>query len=177
MTYNSIKEKENIIINKKSLNRQSSFSNNLLSFTSKEINSILRGKNNIVIKSKTVLKKYVLEALTSRNSNKNLYLGVIPKNIIERIIIEVTDISQINKQNLFKIEKEYQLAVNQEEIRHLKKESLSTNDVVNFIASLDELIINFDEVRYSKYNKNQNALRFKKHMSDGTHIAFEVISN
>lgn len=43
--------------------------------------------------------------------------------------------------------------------------------------TLDELISNFDTVRYTVYNNSQNALRFKKKMQDGTHIALEVISN
>ena len=105
-----------------------------------------------------------------------MYLEVIPNETIQRIKNEVTDIKQ-NKINEFLVDgKNYDLAINQEEIRRLYKESLNENDVVEFIDSLDELISNFDTVRYTKYKNNQNALRLKKEMHDGTHIALEVIS-
>ena len=47
-----------------------------------------------------ILKKYVLEALNDKKSNKYIYLGVIPKETIVRIKNEVTDIKQ-NKINSY----------------------------------------------------------------------------
>jgi hypothetical protein len=162
--------------NNENVDRTSTFSKNLLTFTDKEKFGITRDSNNVIVESKNELQKYVLEALNNNQSNKNLYLGVVPKSTINKIINEVTDISAENKANLFDESKEYQLAVNQEEIRHLHKESLTENDVVNFIDSLDELIANFDKVRYTTYKQQQKALRFIKNMNDGTHIAVEILS-
>lgn len=157
-------------------NRTSTFSNNLLTFTEQEKASILRADNNVIVDTKEELQNYVLEAINNNKSNKNIYLGVLPNTTIENITNKVTDISNENRENLFNKNKEYQLAVNQEEIRHLYKESLTVDDVVNFVDSLDELIANFDTVRFSIYSKNQKALRFKKKMNDGTHIALEILS-
>ena len=69
------------------------------------------------------------------------------------------------------------MVISQEEIRHLKKESLEESDIVDFVHNISNIIINFDNVRYNKYNKNQNALRFKKRIHNGTYIALEIISN
>lgn len=153
------------------------YSNNLDLFTEEQTRSILRGKNNIIINSKQELIYYVLEAFSDKNSNKNLYLGVIPDTVILKIIKKITDINHIKRKNLFNMNKKYQLVVNQEEIRHMKKESLKETDVVNFILHLDEIITNFDTVRYCIYNNNQNALRFKKKYDDKTYIALDIISN
>lgn len=151
-------------------------SDNLLTFNDNEKNAILRGNNNVIVNSKEELRQYVLEALNDKKSKKNLYLGVIPNKTIQRIKNEVTNIKE-EKTNEFLVDnKNYDLAINQEEIRHLAKESLTEEDVVDFIDSLDELIASFDTVRYTVYNNNQNALRFKKEMQDGVHIALEVIS-
>jgi hypothetical protein len=166
--------KGNIPINQN--NKKSTVSDNLLAFKDFEKKAILRSPKNIIVNSKQELKNYVLEALNDKTTNKNLYLGVIPNETILRIKDEVTDIKQNKINGFLDNDKHYDLAINQEEIRHLYKESLTVNDVVDFIDSLDELISNFDTVRYTVYNNNQNALRFKKEMQDGSHIALEVIS-
>ena len=150
--------------------------NNLIAFNLVEKKAILRGNKNIIINNKTELRKYVLEALNNKNSNKSLYLGVIPNETVKRIKKEITDIRKNKINEVLPDGKNYDLAINQEEIRHLYKNSLTEKDVLDFICSLDELILGFDSVRYTKYNKSQNALRFKKTMYDGTHVVLEVIS-
>lgn len=139
------------------------YNNKLLLFNEEEKEKILRTNKNVIIDNNNEnLKKYVLEALNDKKSNKYIYLGVIPKETIVRIKSEVTDIKQ-NKINLVLDEdKRYDLVISQEEIRHLKKESLEESDIVDFVHNISNIIINFDNVRYNKYNKSQNALRFKK---------------
>lgn len=149
----------------------------LLQFDYETACSILCRKNNVIVRSKEELKDLVLEALKDNTVHKNIYLGIIPKKVIREIKNRITDISKERLSKLFKNDISYSLFVNQEEIRHLKKESLSVNDVVDFILTLSDLICNFDSVRFTIYNNEQNALRFKKKMKDGTHIALEVISN
>ena len=154
------------------------YNNKLLLFNEEEKEKILRTNKNVIIDNNNEnLKKYVLEALNDKKSNKYIYLGVIPKETIVRIKSEVTDIKQ-NKINLVLDEdKRYDLVISQEEIRHLKKESLEESDIVDFVHNISNIIINFDNVRYNKYNKSQNALRFKKRIHNGTYIALEIISN
>lgn len=76
------------------------YNNKLLLFNEEEKEKILRTNKNVIIDSNNEnLKKYVLEALNDKKSNKYIYLGVIPKETIVRIKNEVTDIKQ-NKINL-----------------------------------------------------------------------------
>ena len=153
------------------------YSNNLDIFDEEQTRSILRGKNNIIINSKQELIYYVLEAFCDKNSNKNIHLGIIPNKVILRIKNKITDITKENLRVLFKDGVKYALVINQEEIRHMKKESLREIDVLNFILNLDNIITHFDNVRYSIYNNKQNALRFKKKINDMTNITLTVISN
>ena len=131
------------------------YNNKLLLFNEEEKEKILRTNKNVIIDSNNEnLKKYVLEASNDKKSNKYIYLGVIPKETIVRIKSEVTDIKQ-NKINLVLDEdKRYDLVISQEEIRHLKKESLEESDIVDFVHNISNIIINFDNVRYNKYNKS-----------------------
>ena len=138
------------------------YSNKLLPFKESEKERILRTNKNIVIDNNKDLKAYVLEALNNKKSNKYIYLGVIPKETIIRIKKEVTDIKQNKIDLVLEENKRYDLVISQEEIRHLNKESLEEKDIVDFINNISNIIINFDNVRYTTYNKNQNALRFKK---------------
>ena len=123
------------------------YNNKLLLFNEEEKEKILRTNKNVIIDSNNEnLKKYVLEALNDKKSNKYIYLGVIPKETIVRIKNEVTDIKQ-NKINLVLDEdKRYDLVISQEEIRHLKKESLEESDIVDFVHNISNIIINFDNV-------------------------------
>ena len=158
------------------VNKFNTYSDKLNSFDEEQSKSILRGKNNIIIKSKEELIYYVFESFRNKNSNKNLYLGVIPDAVILKIVKGVTDINHLKRKNLFNMNKKYQLTVNQEEIRHMKKDSLREIDIVNFILYLDDIVTNFDTVRYCIYNNNQKALRFKKKY-DSTYITLTIISN
>ena len=151
--------------------------NSLLKFDNRTKTSILLKENNVIIDNKIQLKKYVIEAFFNNSTNKNLHLGIIPNEIIDRIKKEVTDINENKIKHLFKEDINYALVINQDEIRHLKKDCLNIEDVIDLVNNLDDLIINFDTVRYTVYNNNQNALRINKKMNDGTHIALEIISN
>lgn len=59
----------------------------------------------------------------------------------------------------------------------MKKDSLTNNDILDFVDKLDKIITEFDEVSYSIYNNKQNALRFIKKINDITYITVIVISN
>lgn len=149
----------------------------LLDFNPKEKEAILRGKNNVIINSEDELIKYIKETFSDNLSRKNLYLGVIPEWVISKILCEISDISNERKNEIFNQKKKYDLVINQEEIRHLKKDSISLYDIISFINNLKEIICNFDTVRYTLYNKNQNCLRFKKTLFGCTIVSVEIVSN
>lgn len=146
-------------------------------FSNKRKNIIKKINNSVIVEDKETLKELVIESFSNLNIKKDIYMGIVPKEVISNI---KTKIKQIKKNNIVKIlneNVEYALKISQDEIRHInKKETITIEDVIRFVCSLDEVIVNFDNVSYGKYN-NQNALRFEKNMEDGNHISFNVISN
>lgn len=120
-------------------------------FDEKTIKSILAKEGNCVVRNKCELVNLVIEALSDVSSNKNLHLGIIPSKTINRIKNEITDIKKEKIEGLFKEGMSYALTISQKEIRHIKKESLMVQDVINFVCSLDDIIVNFDKVRYTLY--------------------------
>ncbi len=146
-------------------------------FSNKRKNIIKKINNSVIVENKEILRKLVVESFNNLNAKKDIYMGIIPKEVVINI---KTKIKQIKKNNIGKILNEnieYALKINQDEIRHInKKETITIEDVIDFVCSLDDVIVNFDNVSYGKYN-NQNALRFEKNMNDGNHISFNVISN
>ena len=138
---------------------------------------ILLKENNIIVPDKYTLKELTTKALLCPLEIKNLHLGIIPGGVITRIKNEITDIKREKINELFKDDIKYALTINQEIIRHIKKDSLTTDDIINFITTLEDLITNFDTVRYTLYNNSQNALRFRKNMNNSTYVTLIVISN
>jgi len=59
------------------------------------------------------------------------------------------------------------------------KKSFIQSDVVDYIKALPTVITEFDSVQFTYYGQDANklrAFRFVKTMSDGKHIALEVVS-
>lgn len=150
---------------------------NLLEFNSSEIGNILKSKKNVIISNDDELKHYVIEAINNNSSNKNLYLGVIPKHVIKTIKEQITDIKKDKIDSILDSNFRYDLVINQEEIRHIMKKNISKDDIINFVNNLKNIILDFESVRYNVYNNFQHAMRFKKQIDDDNFIALEVISN
>lgn len=140
--------------------------------------SIIKKTNNaVIVENKETLKKLVTESFNNLNAKKDIYIGIIPKEVISNIKAKIKQIKKSDIDKIFNENKEYALKINQDEIRHInKKETITIEDVIRFVCTLDEVVINFDNISYGKYN-NQHSLRFEKNMEDGKHISFNVISN
>ena len=149
----------------------------LLPYDEKTRYDIIRGVNNVIINSKDELKYYIFEALIDNKSNKNIHLGIIPNQVILKVKKDITDIKKEKIDVILDENINYDLIIKQKEIRHLKKESLSLNDINNLIMHLDKIVCAYDTVRYCKYNNNQHALRFQKRMFKIKYIGLEIISN
>lgn len=146
-------------------------------FSKERKNIINKINNSIVVENKETLRKLVIESFNNINLKKDIYIGIIPNEVIDKIKTEITQIKKEDINKIFNKDVKYALKINQDEIRHVnKKITLTIEDVINFVCSLDEIIIDFDKVTYGKYN-NQPALRFEKDMEDEKHISFNVISN
>lgn len=122
---------------------------------------ILGDKNSIIIRTPEELEKYTIEALDNSNSKKYLHLGLIPVETIKNIRSKITDIKKEKVNEVLNESLKYDLTINQEEIRHLRKASLNIQDIISFVQIIDRVIVEFDSVRYAVYRKEQHVLRFK----------------
>ena len=149
----------------------------LLKIDNKRRNELLQSTKDIIINDKKELIYHINESLENNNSNKILHLGIIPKETIIRIKKEIQNIKKEKIDKLLDENISYDLVISYETIRHIKKESLTKKDIYNFIWILDEIIVDFYLVTYSKYLDKQNALRFKKIKNDEIFILLGIISN
>ena len=130
--------------------------------------------NSIIISSKAKLYKYTIEALNNNISSKHLHLGIVPKRTIIRIEegIKNKRVGLILNMNI-----QYDVLIDQETIRHIKKKSLSKDDAIKYVNIVGDVITNYDMVEYSVYKFKQHVLRFKKNTNDGHYIVITIISN
>lgn len=133
-------------------------------------------RKNIIVENKEELETLVIENYKN-NFNINFCLGIIPSKVIKIIENEIQNVKTLKIKSILEKSDKYTLTIGQSEIKHMKKDSLKEEDVLEFIKKIDTIITEFDEVSYSIYNNNQNALRFKKKINGITYIAVAVISN
>lgn len=159
-------------------NNSKQISNSLENYSEKRIKSITSNKNAIIVQDKSELIHLIKQSFEDTDSKKVLHIGILPKNIIERIKSEITQIKKDNINNILKDDIDYTISIKQDEIRHLTdKEGMTINKAIDFVLSLDKILTDFDSVSYHIYNKSQNGLRFKKKINNDIVIAFDVISN
>lgn len=149
----------------------------LLKIDNKRRNELLQSTKDIIISNKKELIYHINEALENNNSNKILHLGIIPKETIIRIKKEIQNIKKEKIDKLLDENRSYDLVISYETIRHIKKESLTIDDIKEFIFNLENLVLNFQEVSYTLYRKNQQALRFKSFHDTKLFVIVEIISN
>ena len=144
-------------------------------YEQKTKNTILSNDRNVIIENKNHLKELVIEALNSQ-SNKALHLGKLTEQQTDRIKKSINNLPK-DKQGLLK-RKDYDVVINQSEIRHLrdKKQRLTENDIIDYVNKIPEIISNFDEVYYSKNNKDEG-IKFAKKINDAKYYSFTLVSN
>jgi len=159
------------------LNNQISVDNKLDKYSKNKLNE-LKTRNNIVVTTKKELRKKVFESFNDKSSKEEIHLGMISKKTIERIRKEVTGIKKNEIHELFDDNKEYDLSITQDAIRHIKKSSMSIDNVLDIIEKIDEIVVLFDKVQrtiYEKGNQKNNALRFKKEFDDGSYYTLILL--
>ena len=135
-------------------------------------------RNGIIIFSNDELSTYVYDAFDNLSSKKDIHLGCLSKSTIERITNDINGSKKIFNDEIFNSNYEYDLSINQDTIRHIKKKSMSISDVDNLIHNLVETIINYDSVSkeiYCKKNEIHNGLRFKKKINGVNYVTFVII--
>ena len=120
------------------LNNQISVDNKLDKYSKNKLNE-LKTRNNIVVTTKKELWKKVFESFNDKSSKEEIHLGMISKRTIERIRKEVTGIKKNEIHELFDDNKEYDLSITQDAIRHIKKSSMSIDNVLDIIEKLMKL--------------------------------------
>ncbi|MEG1288307.1 MAG: hypothetical protein RSD29_03045, partial [Bacilli bacterium] len=132
-------------------------------------------KRDIIVKSNLELEQLIDEALGIKNSNKALHFGIIKKSTISYIKDNLQNLPK-DKQNFIKYDN-YDLIMNQSEIRHLTDEkNITSEEVKKYISKIPEIINSSNYISYTINNKNEG-LRFKKILDDGTYVSFILVSN
>ena len=160
-------------------NKQISKDNKLFEYSESKKNEVL-SRGGVIATTKQELSKYVNEAFENKDSKKNIHIGSLSQENIDNIKENIKGIKKSDIDTLFKDGKEYDVAINQDAIRHMKKDGLTNQDVTNMILKLDDIIIDFDEVlrtKYEKKNQSNDGILFRKQFSDGKYAAYEIIYN
>ena len=129
-------------------------------------NRILKNDRHVIVNEIEQLDFFIDEALIT-NSNKALHLGIISKVTI----FKIKDSIKYNHYNEDVLKNDnYDLILNQSEIRHLKdkKRRLSNDDIHNYIKKIPRIISEFDKVDYSK--QKEEGLKFMKKFDDGIYF-------
>ena len=158
---------------KELLNNKNEFLLN--NYDDKTKKTILMNERNVIVRNNAQLERFVVEALNSQ-SNKALHLGKITEQQTEKIKNSISNLP-VDKKN-FLSKKDYDIVINQSEIRHLKdnKVRLTENDIIDYVKKIPEIVSNFDEVYYSKNNKNEG-IKFAKKINDAKYYSFTLVSN
>ena len=139
---------------------------------------LMRGE--YIATTKKELLMYVKESFKNKNSKKCIHIGCLSNDMIDNIKNNVKGIKKSEIDLLFKKDGVYDVAIKQDAIRHIKKDSMSEKDVIDYILRIDDIIVNFDEVTRTKYIKSyqtNEVLLFRKQFDDGNYYAVELIYN
>ncbi len=150
--------------------------NKLIKFSVSRKEEILQRKNNVICKDSEKLEKIIRRSFNQKDENQNIYIGILPQECINKISQTLSNIRKDKIKDVINCDNEYALIIRQSDIRHIKKDSMTIDDCVNYILIAPEVVKNFDAVSFSKYNE-KNGLRFKKIIKDITYIVFLIVSN
>lgn len=140
----------------------------------KDIVYILKqNERNIIIKDIPELDFFIDESLYN-NLNKSLHLGIIQKEDVLKIKKDIQNLPKNKEKYIDYLN--YDLVINQSEIRHIKdnKVKITSDDIHNYIKKIFEILLKYDYVSYDI--QKDEGLRFKKEFSEGTFVAFIIVS-
>ena len=150
--------------------------NKLIKFSVSRKEEILQRKNNVICKDSEDLEEIIRRSFNQKDENDNFYIGLLPKYCIENISKTLTNIKKNKINEVINPKIHYALAISQSDIRHIKKDSMTIDDCIDYILIAPEVVKNFDVVSFCKC-QGKNALRFKKTINGITYITLIIISN
>ncbi len=150
--------------------------NKLIKFSVSRKEEILQRKNNVICKDSEELEEIIRRSFNQKDENDNFYIGLLPKYCIENISKTLTNIKKNKINEVINSKIQYALAISQSDIRHIKKDSMTIDDCVDYILTAPEVVKNFDVVSFCKC-QGKNALRLKKTINGITYITLIIISN
>ena len=151
----------------------------LRSYSENEKQKISRSPNNVIIETTEDIDILTEAALNGKEREKFANFGVVPKDVIDRIRKEVTDISDEHRKELLS-EEEYSLRTRQSEVYHLKKKGMTDEEVKEYVRKIPQIVSEFDSVRYTQEKKEGQIIKgllFKKMFSDGNMRSYLMVSN
>lgn len=103
-----------------------------------------------------------------------MHLGIIQKEDVLKIKKDIQNLPKNKEKYIDYLN--YDLVINQSEIRHIKdnKVKITSDDIHNYIKKIFEILLKYDYVSYDI--QKDEGLRFKKEFSEGTFVAFIIVS-
>lgn len=156
--------------------------NDMLLPYDEELKNIIESKDGFIIDSYDKLVEVVNLAFDDPKRKGTAYFGMLKPEILSNIEQNIPNKPKDLKENLFKENRQYSIAVTLDSIRHIVDDkSLSRQDVIDYLDRLADVIIDFDSVTFDYYYANDNqkhkGVLFKKQFSDGITQTFNAISN
>ena len=113
--------------------------NKLIKFSVSRKEEILQRKNNVICKDSEELEEIIRRSFNQKDENDNFYIGLLPKYCIENISKTLTNIKKNKINEVINSKIQYALAISQSDIRHIKKDSMTIDDCVDYITILYNL--------------------------------------
>lgn len=162
-------------------NSRNGMANDLLLPYNKELSGYIKQHNDYIVDSFKKLVDIVNLAFDKPTEKATAYFGIIPTEILSKIENSIPNLPKGLNGPLFKVGKDYSIAVTLDNIRHLVDEkNLSREDIIEYLDRMADCIVEFDTVAFDYYyekGNRMNGILFKKTFDDGTFASFEVVSN
>lgn len=100
---------------------------------------------NLVIENSAQLEEEI-KKIYNGNSNKVLYLGLADENVVANIKAKITDISKNKINQVLHSNVDYAIRIVPSDLQHFKKNSMSVEDVIEYVNRIPDIITDFDNV-------------------------------
>lgn len=140
---------------------------------------IFKSDKNVIPVNESELDALIDGALNKGERETFINFGMIPKSVTQRIKDEVSEISQENREALFR-RNEFSLRVRQSEVYHLKKVGMTDAEAKEYVKKIPQTVSEFDTVRYTEEMHDGQLIKgllFYKMFPDGTMRSYLMVSN
>lgn len=124
----------------------------------------------------------VNQAFDNPKDKFTAYFGILPSSTIRSIEKKIPNIPRDLNGHVFKVGRDYSIAIESDNIVHLvdEKKSMTREDVIEFLDRIADVIIEFEKASFDYYvdgyGQRTKGILFKKFFSDGIMQSFDLVS-